>query len=145
MGANAAIYIIGADSVDLADIFPDVSSDGARTPTWFEVKLGNDVVRFNVMPKGEVAGHIAGFLRYIPRMDTDENRTRDAAMGIGQTKCVLGLATNREFEENPAIWQSLFTIADKYTGFIFAYDSIIWRNGGVIVGPLRHQGEAARE
>ncbi|EXA75041.1 hypothetical protein J517_4451, partial [Acinetobacter baumannii 118362] len=52
------------------------------------------------------------------------------------TKVVLGLVTDKEFDENPAIWQSLFKIADKYDGLIFTYDSVLLPSGTILVGPL---------
>lgn len=137
MPANGAIYI-QRDDVNLANVFENVTSDKTlfRKRTYFEVKLGNDIVRFNLIEPSRLKAHIDGFLRYISSLDQDDQRKSDTSYAISHTKVVLGLSTDREFEENPAIWQSLFKIADTYDGFVFVHDSILLPSGTVLVGPL---------
>ncbi len=141
MPANAAIYI-QEDKINLADIFESVECNKGlfKNPSYFDVRLNDDIVRFNVMPSGEVTDHINGFLGYIASLDQDESRKKDTAHAISHTKIVLGLVTNKEFDENHAIWQSLFEIASKYNGFVFAYGSVLLPSGTVLVGPLLDQG-----
>ncbi|EXA75032.1 hypothetical protein J517_4452, partial [Acinetobacter baumannii 118362] len=72
----------------------------------------------------------------IASLDHDQKRKDDTSYAISHTKVVLGLVTDKEFDENPAIWQSLFKIADKYDGLIFTYDSVLLPSGTILVGPL---------
>ena len=88
------------------------------------------------MPPSEVRNHINGFLGYISSLDQDLKRKEDASYAISHTKIVLGLGSDKEFEENHSIWQSLFDIADKYDGFVFVHNSVLLPNGAVLVGPL---------
>ena len=137
MPAKAAIYI-QQGSGDLAKVFDDVKSDQAllREPTWYDVPLGGDLVRFNLMNPADVRPHVDGLLRYIASLDQAEARKKDVSFAIDHTTVVLGLQTDREFEENHAIWQSLFRIADAYDGFVFVYESLLLPNGAVLVGPM---------
>ncbi|VFQ44035.1 hypothetical protein [Desulfoluna butyratoxydans] len=138
MPASAAIYIQYDTAVDLSDLFEDVKSDNGlfKTPTFFEVRIGDDVVRFNVMERTLVPEHIKGFLGYISSRVHDFETRADICHAIGHTRIVLGLTTDKEFEENPAIWESLFRIADMYDGFVFTYDSLLLPDGAVLFGPL---------
>jgi hypothetical protein len=137
MPANAAIYI-QRDDVDLATVFDAVKSDKGlfKKRSYFDVMLGSDLVRFNIMEQSKLAVHIAGFLRYIAGLDQDEQRKQDAREVISHTRVVLGLSTSREFDDNDAIWHSLFQIAAAYDGFVFVRDSLLLPNGAVLVGPL---------
>lgn len=51
MPANGAVYIPQA-KIDLADIFAGATSDKGlfRNASYYGVKLGTDVVRYNIMP-----------------------------------------------------------------------------------------------
>lgn len=140
MPANGAIYI-QHDNVDLTKVFGKAKSDKGlfRKPTYFELNLGGDAVLYNIMDSSQITRHIEGFLKYIDSLDQDEKRKRDTSYAISQTKTVLGLETDKEFDENHAIWQSLFKIADAYDGFVFVYDSILLPNGTVLVGSLLEQ------
>lgn len=143
MPANAAIYI-QQGSGDLTTVFDGVKSDKGllrRAATRYDVPLGGETVRFNVMDPKAVAAHVQGFLGYIASLDQDEARKRDTAHAIGHTTVVLGLVTEREFEDNPAIWPALFRIADAFDGFVFAFGSVLLPNGAVLVGPLLDQEE----
>lgn len=137
MPANAAIYIPRSD-IDLGTLFRVVDTDKRlfRRPTYFDVDLDGDIVRFNVMKSSQIGNHLRGFLGYIDSLDQDPQRKRDAAGAIARAQTVLGLVTDREFEQNHAIWQSLFRIAQAYDGFVFAHDSVLLPNGAVMVGPL---------
>lgn len=137
MPANGAIYI-QKDTVDLKEVFGNVESDKGlfKKATYFDVNLDGDIVRFNVMDPAQVQTHIEGFLGYISSLDQDPQRIEDTSYAISHTKVVLGLKTDREFEENHAIWHSLFQIADRYDGFVFAHDSVLLPSGAVLVGPL---------
>lgn len=137
MPANGAVYI-QRDKIDLAEVFGKVKSDKGlfRKATYYDVDLDGDIVRFNIMEPSQVANHINGFLGYISSLDQDPKRKKDTSYAISHTKIVLGLVTNKEFEDNPAIWHSLFKIADKYDGFVFVYDSVLLPSGTVLVGPL---------
>lgn len=142
MPANAALYI--PDGVpDLTTIFPGAKSDKGlfrKRPNWFTVPLNGDTVIFNVMPEVEIERHKASFVRYIRSLDEEDRRKADATLMVNMAKCVLALQTEREFEENHAIWQSLFKIADAFNGYVFTMDSLLLPNGAVIFGPLRDQG-----
>lgn len=137
MPANAAIYI-QQGSGDIAKVFDNVRSNKRlfRDPTWYDVQLGDDIVRFNVMDSNDVQSHIKGLLRYIASLNHDEARKKDTAYAISHTTVVLGLVTDREFEENHMIWQSLFRIAGAYDGFVFVHNSLLLPSGTVLVGPL---------
>jgi hypothetical protein len=137
MPANGAVYI-QEDKVNLYDIFEDVESDKGlfKKPTYYDVKLDGEVVRFNLIPSSEIPQHINGFLGYISSLDHDEERKEATSYAISHTKIVLGLSTDTEFEQNHSIWQSLFIIAEKYHGFVFVYDSVLLSNGAVLVGPM---------
>jgi hypothetical protein len=137
MPANAAIYI-QQGSGDLTSVFSGVTSDKSlfRKPSWYDVPLGDDVIRFNVMPSSEVGPHVGDLLGYIASIEQDEDRKKDISFALGHTSVVLGLKTDREFEDNHAIWQSLFRVADAYNGFVFVYGSMLLPNGTVLVGPM---------
>ena len=137
MPANGAVYI-QRDDVDLANVFEDVKSDRGLfgKPTYYDVNLNGEWVRFNVMEPAQIEAHMSGFLGYIASLDQDEKRKADTSHAVRHTKVVLGLLTDKEFEDNPAIWESLFKIADAYDGLVFAHDSVLLPNGAVLVGPL---------
>jgi hypothetical protein len=141
MPANAALYIQRAD-VDLTTLFANAKTDKTpfRKATRYDVDLDGDVVRFNVMEASRIEAHLRGFLGYIDSLDQDPERKRDAAVAIAHTTTVLGLVTDKDFEQNPAIWRSLFRIADAYDGFVFVHDSVLLPNGAVLVGPLLDTG-----
>ena len=137
MPANGAIYI-QEENINLHDVFENVESDEdlSHKPSYYDVNLNGDIVKFNIMPSTEVPNHINGFLGYISSLDQDENRKKDTSYAISHTKIVLGLVTDREFEDNHAIWNSLFKIADKYSGLVFVNESVLLPNGAVLVGPM---------
>lgn len=138
MPANGAIYIQYDTMVDLAELFEDVKSDKGlfRPPTFFDVRVGEDIIRFNVMDRNLVSAHIDRFLGYISSCIRDSETKEGVCHAIGHTRIVLGLITDKEFQDNPAIWESLFRIADRYDGFVFTYDSLLLPNGAVLFGPL---------
>jgi len=92
MPANAAIYI-QEDRVNLADVFDQVSSDKGffKKASHYNVVLGEDSVRFNVMEPAAVPNHVNGLLGYIASLDQDEKRKNDTSHAISHTKVVLGL------------------------------------------------------
>ncbi|MDO7438043.1 hypothetical protein [Acinetobacter nosocomialis] len=137
MPANGCVYI-QRDGVDLREVFDHVERDKGleENASYYDVVLGKDTVRFYLMPSQEIPNHLQGFLRYIASLDHDQKRKDDTSYAISHTKVVLGLVTDKEFDENPAIWQSLFKIADKYDGLIFTYDSVLLPSGTILVGPL---------
>jgi hypothetical protein len=137
MPANAAIYIQVA-GVDLAKVFPGVKSDKRmfRPPTYFEFSIGQDVVRFNVMETERIQSHVAGLLGYVRSLDHEQKRKDDTCYALSHTQVVLGLQTSAEFEDNHAIWASLFKIADAYDGFVFVNESILLPSGAIMVGPM---------
>ncbi len=87
------------------------------------------------MPPEKVPKHIQGFLLYVDSLDQDQKRKDNTSSVISFTQIVLGLSTDKEFEENHAIWQSLFKIADKYAGLVYVNGSVILSNGAVLLGP----------
>ncbi len=135
--ANATIYL-PYDNIDLGAVFAGAvaTRDASNRPTAFDVILGGQPARFNVMPSAAVGQHLAGFAGWIDSLDESADRKADAKMLVGGAKYVLGLVAAGEFAENPALWQCLFQVADKWDGFVFVYDSLLLPNGGVIVGPL---------
>jgi len=141
MSANSAIYL-PCKGVDLRDIFgadAKVHAGSEDSIEAFKVKIGGDDCIFNILPENEIAKHVAGFKFYISSLEETEERKGDARMAVEQAETILGLVVDSEFEDNPEIWQSLFKIADFYNGYIFVHDSLLLPNGGVIIGPLRHQ------
>jgi hypothetical protein len=136
--ANAAIYL-PVEEVDLRQVFPQAKTDKSlfRKASYFDVELNGEVVRFNVMPKHEVPGHLNGLRGYLTSLPDEATRKSHAAMYAQQMRTVLGLSAPSEFDENPAVWQSLFQIADRFDGLVFAYNSLVLANGAVLVGPLR--------
>ena len=146
MPANAAIYLT-RESVDLAELFPQAKSNKTwlRAASQFEIVLGTTVVRFNVMPKKEMKDHLMGFVGYVGTLDDEEQRLQDAVSIIPETKLVLGMVCDADFDDNDAIWPSLFQIAEHFDGFVFVYDSIILSTGAVLVGPLRALDEDGSE
>lgn len=140
MPANAAIYL-PTDSPDLTKIFPGAKSDIGlfkRRASQFTVPLNGSQAVFNVMPDNDLQAHLDSFLRYIDSLDEDAQRKADASQMVRHTKCVLGLLAAQEFEDNHAIWQSLFRIADAFDGYVFVHNSLLLPSGGVIFGPLRN-------
>jgi hypothetical protein len=137
MPANAAVYIPTA-KVDLSKIFSEVTSDKRlfKKASYFDVRLDKLDVRFNVMKSEELDEHLNGFCGYIASLEHEEERKSDATNVIMQTKTVLGLSVQEEFDDSPELWQSLFQIADKYNGSVFVYDSVLTPSGGAIVGPM---------
>ena len=142
MAANAAIYL-PTDKVDLTDVYKSARGNGGlfKRATSYTVDINGDVVTFNLMPQEQIPAHIQGFLGYIASLDDEAERKQDAGFIVRHTKSVLGMATDREFEENHQLWASLFKIADYYDGYIFVHGSLLLPNGAVIVGPLRDATE----
>ncbi len=145
MPANATIYL-RRNEVNLSRLFEDVTSDKGifKRRTFFDVRLGNDTVRFNVMDPAEIEFHLHGFLGYIASLNQDEERKNDARHLISHTKVVLGLVTDKDFKENDFIWPSLFKIADAFDGFIFVFDSVLLSNGAALVGALVENNAGSR-
>ncbi len=137
MPANGAIYI-QKDTVNLFDVFEKVKT--GRSPDGktlhYDVVLEHDVIRFNIMRPSEVPRHIVGFLAYIDSLQADKKRKTETSSVISHTKLVLGLSTDKEFEENHLIWNSLFKIAAHYDGLVYVGGSVLLSNGAVLVGPL---------
>lgn len=135
--ANATIYL-PYDDIDLGDVLAGAvaTRDASGRATAFDVILGGQPARFNVMHVAAMGRHLAGFAGWIHSLDESAERKADAGLLAGSAKFVLGLVAAGEFEDNPALWQSLFRVADKWDGFVFVYDSILLPNGGVVVGPL---------
>lgn len=138
MPANGAVYIQKEEKINLADVFDEVSSNKGlfRKASYYDVVLNGETVRFNVMDPSALQNHINGFLSYINSLDHDQTRKEDTIYSISHTKTVLGLVASSEFEDNHAIWESLFKIAEKYDGFVFVNNSVLLPNGGVLVGPM---------
>lgn len=137
MPANAAIYI-QFEEVDLTKVLPGATSDKRpfRPATYFEVRMGDDLVRFNVLEKHRLRAHMDGLLGYVASLNQEQKRKDDTCYALSHTKVVLGLKTAVDFGDNHAIWASLFKIADAYDGFVFVNDSILLPSGTVLVGPM---------
>ncbi len=142
--ANAAIYLPYAE-FDLADALPGAVA--TREPTGntsrFDVILGGQPARLNVMSPTDVIRHLDGFAGWVGTLDETDERKADARLLIGGAKTVLGLVAAGDFEGNPALWQALFQVANKWDGFVFVYNSVLLPNGGVVVGPLRQDAQAS--
>jgi hypothetical protein len=141
--ANAAVYL-PCTEFDLADAVAGAvatrSADGRVAR--FDVTIGGQSIQFNVMPAVEVSRHVAGFAGYVDSLDEPLAHRAEARKLIRNTKAVLGLVASGEFEDNPALWESLFRIAEKWDGFVFVYDSVVLANGEVVVGPLEQDTES---
>ena len=138
MPSSAALYL-PRNKVDLSSIFQSVKSDKGllKQATFFEILFGADTARFNVMPMNEVVFHLKEFLGYVSSLDESEERKNSASSLIRQTRTVLGLVTDAEFDDNADLWGSLFQITHKYGGFIFVFDSVVQSDGTVVIGPLQ--------
>ena len=134
MAANAVLYL-PSEQIELRDIFGEAVSYQEHKEC-FELIIDNDLITYNVMPKADVAKHITGFINYLSSLNEEKDRIDDAIQAIKHTKTALGLVAEKEFDENPKIWESLFKIADKYNGYVFVYESLLLPNGGVILGSL---------
>jgi len=134
MPANASLYLPYPD-VDLRQVFPEASLLGER----WEVTLGGERVAFHRMPSEELPRHLAGLSRWIDGLDDDAGRKAGARTALGHTKTALGMVASSEFEDNHALWESLFKIAAAFDGYVFAYDSVLLPSGGVLLGALRQQ------
>jgi hypothetical protein len=136
MPANGAVYIQRND-VNLSDVFKNVKSNKGifRKATYFEVSLDGEIVRFNIMEPSTIQNHINGFLGYISSLNQSGDNNEKAKQALSHTKVVLGLETDKEFEDNQAIWQSLFKIAQAYDGLVFAHGSVLLPNGEALVEP----------
>jgi len=135
MPANAALYL-PCEQINLRDIFGS-SVSSQKDGECFELLFVNDLTTYNIMPKADIDEHISGFINYLSSLNEEKDRIQDAIEVIKHTKMVLGLFAEKEFDENPKIWGSLFKIADKYNGYVFVYESLLLPNGGVILGSLR--------
>ena len=140
--ANAAVYLPCAD-IELADALAGAvaTRDAAGRVARFDVTIGGQPARFNVMPSAEAGRHLAGFGGWVGTLDEPVGRKADARFLISGAKTVLGLVAAGEFEDNTALWQSLFRVADRWDGFVFVYNSVLLPNGAVVVGPLRQAAE----
>ena len=134
MAANAVLYL-PSEQIELRDIFGEAASY-QEYKECFELIIDSDLITYNVMPKADVGKHIRGFINYLSSLNEEKNRIEDAIQAIKHTKTALGLVAEKEFDENPKIWESLFKIADKYNGYVFVYESLLLPNGGVILGSL---------
>lgn len=137
MSANAALYL-PEEHIELNDIFKSSVVNQVDGKS-FNLILGDDLVTYNIMPKIDIKEHILGLINYLYSLNEEKNRIEDAIQIIKHTKTVLGLVAEKEFDENPKIWESLFKIADKYNGYVFVYESLLLPNGGVILGPLKKE------
>ncbi|MEM8782204.1 MAG: hypothetical protein AAGE65_05035 [Planctomycetota bacterium] len=137
MPANAALYL-PHDDIDLREVFADGQHHrGGDSSEYFDCLVDGHPVRFNVMAQSDIPAHLDGFAGYVRSLDEPASRADDAVMLIEHSKTVLGLVAECEFDENHELWQCLFTVTDRWDGFVFAFDSILLPNGAVIVGPLR--------
>jgi hypothetical protein len=140
MPAKAAIYI-PQEKIDLGTLFPGTKSDKdlLSAASYFDVPLNGEIVRFNIMPRKDIARHMLGFLNYIASLPDEASRKQDASFAVRHTQIILGLVASSDFTDNHAIWQSLFQIADAFDGYVFVHDSILLPNGAVMVGRLRNE------
>ena len=136
MPANAAIYI-PYQNVQFGAVFGDDKINEKQGAV--DITLTDISVRFNLMSKDGIEEHVNSFINYIQTLDVAPDRIDDAIVAIRQTKSVLGLETDMEFEEYPEIWESLFRIAKHFDGYVFSYDSLMLPSGGVIFGPLLNE------
>jgi hypothetical protein len=138
MPANASLYL-PAGEVDLRDVFPDARPVGGlfRRGSAFRVPFKDDAVHFNIMPRAQVAAHLAQFATYLASLDESETAKQAAMRAIEATKTVVGLETDLEFEENEELGDLLEKIVDQYKGCILMFDSLILHGGEVLVGPLK--------
>ncbi len=142
MPANASIYL-PASRVNLAKIFEHVESDKTGLlgrATYFDVRLDGDVVRFPIMPAEDVQEHLQGLMNYVASVGGEAEHLELIQRIVPRVSTVLGLLTDKEFEDNDAIWQSIFHIARAYDGLVFVHDSFMLGDGTVLVSP--HGGGA---
>jgi hypothetical protein len=137
MPAQAAVYLSHGE-VDLATVAPWLRVVSAPTPDagHFDCLIDGDAVRFNVMPAADVGRHLQGMRGWLATLvPADDLPLLEAA--VMRTRTVLGLKTDREFEDNHRIWECLFAIADRYDGLVFVNSSLLLPGGEVICGPMR--------
>jgi hypothetical protein len=136
MPAKASLYLPYPD-IDLRQVFPQATLSKDRLGEGWEVRLDGERVAFYRMPSEELPGHLAGMLGWVDRLDDDAGRKADARTALGHTKTALGMVASSEFENNHALWESLFKVADAFDGYVFAYDSVLLPSGAVLIGALR--------
>lgn len=88
------------------------------------------------MPQADLQGHLANFCGYVKSLRLERQREEDAIEAVLHSLTVLGLVQSTSFEENPDAWAALFRIADRFDGLVFAYNSLILPNGGIVFGDL---------
>jgi len=137
MAAQAAIYLPMEDA-DLRKVFPNATTDRSliRRASYYEVELNGETVRFNVMPKQEIPGHLLGLQSYVQSLPDPEDQKTAVIQAARKVRTVFGLLAQSEFVDNAAIWESLLRIAQRFDGFLFVYSSVILSDSTVAVGPL---------
>ena len=132
MPANADLYLF-TEQEELKKLF-QVSNDG--TLDYIEVPLGENCLRFKLMPQAKVAPQLQSLLTYITSLPDAEDRKQEAVELVSKVKSVIGLVTTHEFQDDPDLWQGLFGISDMLRGFVFEFNSVVVP-GTVVVGPLK--------
>jgi hypothetical protein len=141
MPAKAALYL-PSTHLDLGTVLPGITSDAdplaGKLATYFEFQVSGHAVRLNVMPRSNLASHLLAFQRYLPKLEEDPFAIAEAEALIRKTEMVLGLVTTAEFDDSDSLGDTLYDIADAFSGFVFVYDSILLGDGRPVLGRLRH-------
>ncbi|MEM7232877.1 MAG: hypothetical protein AAF517_11905 [Planctomycetota bacterium] len=141
MPANAAVYL-PSTKISLQGLPKITAQKGStsKSDAYFEFDVGDDKVRLSAMPGEQIPGHLQGFTGYVNSLPATDEQKEEATSLLQQTKLVLGLHTDGDFDSNPDIWKTLLTLAKSNGGFVFAFNSVIDTNGDVIIGPPQNAG-----
>jgi hypothetical protein len=134
--ANVAIYL-EKNPPDFSSLGEGVIFTSDKSGTRYEFMVAGQPVIFDALPQEQLAQHLLGFSGYVRQLkdDPEENR-RDAVDRISRIRCVLGMITDTEFDEN--LFEPLSKLMWYNGGLVFSYDSIYLYDGSVLVGPERH-------
>jgi hypothetical protein len=109
---------------------------GAGAGAKYEFMLGGKPVTLNVLPANEIPGHLSGFSGFVQHLKEDpEANRRDAVSRISRIRCVLGIITEIEFDDD--LFEPVSKLIHANGGFLFTFNSIYLWDGTVIVGPMR--------
>ena len=133
--SHGAIYL-EKNPPDFSSLGEGVTFTSDKSGAKYEFMVDGQPVTLNVLPEDQLAQHLLGFSGFVRQLknDPEENR-RDAVDRISRIRCVLGMITDAEFDEN--LFEPLSKLMWYNGGLVFAYNSIYLSDGSVLVGPER--------
>lgn len=126
----------------LEKIFPGGKSDAGifRAATWFEYKVGEEVVRFNLGHEN-LSHHLQGFAGYVAQLPNNGAARAQAQTLIGSTKTCLGVILPHPVPVDSPIFVSLVDLMRRFDGFMFVQNSIMLPDCSYLVGPMADDDE----